>query len=189
MCQNTQQDPFFACVWYCVFMSVYFFVTIKFWSLWGFCIHVWLWITYAWCMNRLEEDTYPLKLGFKNKLWPTLWMLEIKIVSLGRAIGALNCWAIAPIPWDTILGWGEPRQWWYTPLIPALRIQSRDRWNSVNSRPAWSTEQILWQAPKLQRNPVSENKNKKMSFRSQESRKKQPHWKILSSILLIPEPC
>jgi hypothetical protein len=33
------------------------------------------------------------------------------------------------------------RQWWHTPLITALRRQKTGR--SINSRTAWSTEQIL----------------------------------------------
>ena len=37
----------------------------------------------------------------------------------------------------------------HTPLTPALGRQSR--WISVNSRPAWSTEQVPGQAPKLKK--------------------------------------
>ena len=45
-------------------------------------------------------------------------------------------------------------KWWYIPLIPALW-----RWISVSWRPAWSTERVPGQDPKLQRNPVQGEKN------------------------------
>ena len=47
-------------------------------------------------------------------------------------------------------------EWWRTPLIQ--HSGGRGRQISVSSRPAWSTELVPGQAPKLQRNPVAEKK-------------------------------
>ena len=44
------------------------------------------------------------------------------------------------------------------PFIPVLGGRGRDRQISVRSRPAWSTQIVPGQAPKLQRNSVSKNK-------------------------------
>ena len=48
-------------------------------------------------------------------------------------------------------------RWWHTLLMPALRRQRQV--NLLSSRPAWSTEGVPGQAPKLHRE-TNENKNK-----------------------------
>ena len=68
----------------------------------------------------------------------------------------------------------------------AQHSEVRGRQTLVNSRPAWSTEGVPGQAPKLQRNPVNktkQNKQKISSFGSLKTLLKE--LTILTAVLML----
>jgi hypothetical protein len=40
-------------------------------------------------------------------MWATLWLLGFELRTLGRAVSALNCWAISPAPGSNLLKEGK----------------------------------------------------------------------------------
>jgi hypothetical protein len=43
-----------------------------------------------------SSDTPEEGIGSHYRLWATMWLLGIELRTSGRAVGALNCWAISP---------------------------------------------------------------------------------------------
>lgn len=67
--------------------------------LWLFCLHVCLWAIYMYGAYKSHKRPMdPLEL----QLQVTMWVLDIKPMSSGGAISALDCWAIAATPESSI---------------------------------------------------------------------------------------
>jgi hypothetical protein len=111
MCVPTQ--GYEDCIWMCaqecthtlmhsslLFRFSFFFNGLGHHCLTNFYIHFLLrFIYFIWVYLTLSSDTPEEGIGSQYRwLWATMWLLGIELRTSGRAVGALNHWAISPAP-------------------------------------------------------------------------------------------
>jgi hypothetical protein len=85
----------------------------------------------------LSSDTPEEGIGSHSRcLWATMWLLGTELRTSGRAVRALNRWAISPAPCACFIQFkhtqkSKKQRWWSTVFcLPFWKPQHPKRWNS-----------------------------------------------------------
>jgi hypothetical protein len=78
-----KENHFFKDLFVCLFVCLFYVIT-------------------SLSLDTPEEGIRP----YYRWLWAPMWLLGIKLRSSGRAVSALNCWAISPAQENNLIGTG-----------------------------------------------------------------------------------